>query len=186
MSTTATILLTVVIAAVAVALVWFFKKQRSTRLHGHFGPEYDRTVKQLGDRQKAESELERRAKRVETFHIHGIPAEERTQFAEKWRVEQSRFVDQPEQAVAEAHRLVNEVMRARGYPVSAQFEQNAADLSVDHPSVVEHYRVACKIASRRENGEANTEDLRAAMVHYRDLFEELLGSRVNEREEVRR
>jgi hypothetical protein len=169
-----------------VALVWYFRRRRSERLHGRFGPEYERTVTQFGDRQKAEAELERRAKRMERFHVRGIPAEEKLRFGDAWRAEQSRFVDEPEQAVGEAYRLINELMRMRGYPVSSEFEQNAADLSVDHPRVVEHYRTACVLANRRENGQANTEDLRTAMVHYRALFEELLGNRVTEHEEVKR
>jgi hypothetical protein len=186
MNTTVVILLAVLIVAIAVALIFYYRWQRTERLHRRFGPEYDRTVNQLGDRQKAESELVDRAKRVERFHIHDIPAEERRRFADGWRAEQARFVDQPKQAVTQAHRLVDELMRARGYPVSNEFQQNAADLSVDHPRVVEHYRTACTIASRRESGQANTEDLRAAMVQYRELFEELLGRSVKESEEVKR
>ena len=185
MNTTVIILLAVLIVAVAVALIFYYRWQRTERLHSRFGPEYERTVTQFGNRQKAESELADRAKRVEGFHIHAIPAEERRRFADAWRAEQARFVDEPEQAVARAHELVNELMRARGYPVSSEFQQNAADLSVDHPRVVEHYRTACLIASRRESGDAKTEDLRAAMVHYRELFEELLGRSVKESEEVR-
>jgi len=186
MNTTVVILLAVLTVAIAVALIFYYRWQLSERLHSRFGPEYDRTVNQLGDRQKAESELVDRAKRVERFHIHAIPAEERRRFAGAWQAAQARFVDQPEQAVTQAHRLIEELMRARGYPVSTEFQQNAADLSVDHPRVVEHYRTACTIASRRESGQANTEDLRAAMVHCRELFEELLGRPVEESEEVRR
>ncbi len=187
MNTTVAVLLVVLIVAFAsVALVGYFRWQRSKGLHSRFGPEYQRAVTQFGDKRRAESELERRAKRVERFHIHDIPVEETRRFADAWPAEQARFVDEPEEAVAQAHQMVNELMRARGYPVSTEFEENAADLSVDHPRVVEHYRTACVIASRREDGHANTEDLRAAMVHYRELFEELLGRRVKESEEVRR
>jgi len=95
-------------------------------------------------------------------------------------------VDDPQQAVRDAHALVNDAMRAIGYPLKSEFEDNAADLSVDHPRVVENYLVACKIAERQETGEADTEDLRKAMVHYRALFEELLGTRVSQPEEIRR
>jgi FtsZ-interacting cell division protein ZipA len=186
MDTTTLIVLVVVVAALAGAAFWYFQKRRSQQLHGRFGPEYDRTVREYGDRRKAESELERREKRVERFHIRSLPREERDRFAEAWRTEQAHFVDEPQQAVSEAHRLVNEVMRARGYPASAEFEENAADLSVEHPQVVQHYRVACDIAGRQERGQANTEDLRNAMVHYRALFEELLGVRVGQSEEVKR
>jgi hypothetical protein len=186
MNTAATIVLVVVIAAIAVAVLWYFQKRRSERLHGRFGPEYDRALAEYGGRRKAESELERREKRIEKFHIRPISRDERERFAEDWRKDQARFVDEPPQAVAQAHKLVNEVMRARGYPVSAEFEQNAVDLSVGHPLVVEHYRVACDIAARQESGQANTEDLRRAMVNYRALFEELLGTRTSQSEEVRR
>lgn len=185
MSTVAIVVLGVVVAAVVVALAWYFRRQRSERLYGRFGPEYERAVTQFGDRRKAESELERRAKRVERFHLRGISVEDKTRFADAWRAEQSRFVDEPVKAVDEAHSLINELMRMRGYPVSDEFEQNAADLSVDHARVVDHYRTACALASRRENGQANTEDLRTAMVHYRALFEELLETQVTEHEEVK-
>ena len=186
MNTTVVILLAVLIVAIAAALVFYYRWQRTKRLQSRFGPEYERAVTQFGDTHKAESELVDRAKRVERFHIHAIPAEERRRFTDAWRAEQARFVDEPERAVAQADRLVNELMRVQGYPVSSEFQQNAADLSVDHPRVVEHYRTACIIAGRRENGQANTEDLRAAMVNYRELFEELLGRSVKESEEVRR
>ncbi len=186
MSTTVVILVAAAVVAIALALAFYYRRKRTEQLHNRFGPEYERAVTQLGDRQEAESELEGRAKRVKQFHIHAISAEERRRFADASRADQARFVDEPEQAVAEAHGLVSELMRARGYPVSTEFQQNAADLSVDHPRVVEHYRTACIIGSRRESGQANTEDLRAAMVHDRELFEELLGRTVQESEEVRR
>jgi hypothetical protein len=186
MSTTVVILLLVLIIIAVVGIFYYYRRQRTEGLHSRFGPEYDRTVTQFGNRYKAEAELERRAKRVEKFHIHDISAGEKHRFSEDWQTVQSRFVDQPEQAVAEAHKLVSELMRARGYPASAEFEQNADDLSVDHPHVVEHYRTACVIAGRRENEQVNTEDLRAAMVHYRELFEDLLGRSLKESEEVRR
>jgi len=160
---------------VALAAFLFYQKQRSERLHGKFGPEYDRAVNDFGDRRKAETELERRAKRVERFRIRDLSAQERERFELAWRGVQTRFVDQPEQALGDAHRLVNEVMHDRGYPVSSEFEQNASDLSVEHPRVVEHYRAACLVAAERGAGRANTEDLRKAMIHYRALFEDLLG-----------
>jgi len=178
--------LVVAILAIAAAAFLYYQKHRSERLHSSFGPEYDRAITDFGDRRKAESELERRAKRVEQFRIHPLAPEERERFAEAWRMDQARFVDEPREAVTQAHKLVDEVMRTRGYPVSSEFEANAADLSVRHPRVVEHYREACVIAGRQERGEANTEDLRTAMVHYRSLFEELLGARLTESEEVRR
>jgi hypothetical protein len=163
-----------------------YQRRRSQQLRGRFGPEYERAMSEFGDRGKAESELARRVKRSDRFRIHDISPDERDTFAEKWRLAQSRFVDEPGEATAQAHGLVNEVMRARGYPVSEEFERNAVDLSADHPVVVQHYREACMIASRRGQGQVSTEDLRKAMTHYRALFEELLGSRVSETQEVRR
>jgi hypothetical protein len=175
-----------VIAAAAVAAYFYYQKRRSERLHGRFGPEYRRAVDQFGDRRRAESELEQREKRVQRFNIRTLAPEDRQRFADEWRRAQARFVDEPGAAINEAHHLVNQVMEARGYPVSSEFERNAKDLSVDHPRVVEHYRTACEIAARQEAGEASTEDLRKGMVHYRELFEDLLGTRVTQSEEVRR
>ena len=186
MSTTGIIVIVLAVVVVAIALLWIIQKRRSEKLHAQFGPEYGRTVAEFGDRRKAESELERRQKRIEKFHIRMISREERDRFAEAWRADQARFVDNPQEAVVQAHQLVTEVMRAQGYPVSSEFEQNAADLSAEHPRVVEHYRLACDIATRQENGRASTEDLRNAMVNYRVLFEELLGAPVSPSEEVRR
>ncbi len=185
MSTEAVIIIVAAIAVVFVALFWY-QKRRSERLHHQFGPEYQRAVAEYGDRRKAESELERRQKRIEKFEMRSISRDERDRFADAWKADQARFVDEPREAVARAHQLVTEVMKARGYPVSEEFEQNAADLSVEHPSVVEHYRLACAIMARQERGDANTEDLRNAMVSYRTLFEELLGTPVNHIDEVRR
>ena len=186
MSTAAIIVGVFAITALAMALLWYFQKRRSERLHTKFGPEYGRALEEFGDRRKAESELERRQKRIEKFEIRPIAPEDRNRFAEAWRADQARFVDEPQSAVVQAHQLVNEVMKARGYPVSAEFEQTADDLSVEHPRVVEHYRLACDIAKRQENGQANTEDLRKAMVSYRALFEDLLGVSLSHPEEVRR
>ena len=178
MNSTFAIILIVLVVVAAAAFIYYYRRRRSRDLRSRFGPEYQRTVNQYGNTQKAEAELARRAKRVSKFAIRGIPESEKQRFADAWQAEQARFVDQPEQAVTAAHRLVSELMRARGYPASEEFEQNADDLSVDHPYVVEHYRTACLIAARRENGQANTEDLRAAMIHYRQLFDELLGKSI--------
>src|SRR6185503_19765613 len=177
------IILIVAVVAIAVGGFWYYLKRRTEQLKGRFGPEYQRTLNEFGDRRKAESELERRVKRSNRFEMRDLSSEQRNQFAEKWRAEQARFVDQPPQAIIEAQRLVNEVMKSRGYPVSGEFERNAEDLSADHPVVVQHYRMACDIAARQEIGNVNTEDLRKAMVHYRTLFEELLGVRVSQSEE---
>lgn len=121
------------------------------------------------------------------FEMRPISPEDRRRLAEAWKTDQAAFVDEPRQAIVRGHELVDEVMKARGYPVSADFQQNAADLSVDYPHVVEQYRLASEIAARREAGQANTEDLRNAVVSYRTLFEELLGiGPVNQAEEVKR
>ena len=186
MSTAAIIVIVFAITAAAMALLWYLQKRRSERLHTKFGPEYERTLAAYGDRGKAESELESRQKRIEKFEIRVLSREERDRFTESWKSVQARFVDDPAQAVAWAHKLLDEVMKTRGYPVSAEFEENAANLSVEHPRVVENYRLACDIAKRQENGQANTEDLRQAMVSYRMLFEDLLGVPVSQPEEVRR
>jgi len=186
MSTAAIIVIVAAVVFVAVALLWYLQKRRSERLHTQFGPEYQRALSEYGERGKAESELERRQKRIEKFEIRVLSRDERDRFTESWKSVQARFVDDPADAVTRAHKLVNEVMKTRGYPVSAEFEENAADLSVEHPRVVEHYRLACDIAKRQESGQANTEDLRQAMVSYRALFEDLLGVPVSQPEEVRR
>jgi hypothetical protein len=167
------IILIVVLAVVVGAAVLYQQQQRTRQLRARFGPEYERSVREVGSRRRAEAELEQRQERVAHLDIRPLSREDRARFTEAWRSVQARFVDDPGRAIAEADRLVTEVMRVRGYPV-ADFEQRAADISVDHPRVVEHYRAAIQIARRSANGEADTEDLRQAMVHYRVLFEDLL------------
>ena len=184
MSTLSVVLIIIAIAAIAAAAWMFVEKKRTERLKTKFGPEYDRMVQESG-RRPAEATLESRAKRVEKLPIRALGNQEREDFARRWREEQARFVDDPRVAVESADRLVNEVMRARGYPMG-EFEQRAADISVDHPRVVENYRAAHEIAQRDAGGKATTEDLRRAMVHYRSLFEDLLEQHVLEHEEVRR
>jgi hypothetical protein len=186
MSNETLIVLTVVLIATAGAALWYFQRRRSQRLRERFGPEYDRALNTFGNRRSAESELVRRERRANLYNIRELLPEERDSFSEAWIADQARFVDEPAEAVAEAHALVNRVMKARGYPISDEFERNAANLSVDYPRVVEHYRAACGIVEQQREGRANTEDLRHAMVHYRALFEELLGVRVGYSEEVRR
>lgn len=133
---------------------------------------YDRTAREVGP-QRADAVLLEREKRVERFHIRELAADEREQFVSDWRMVQSRFVDDPQGAVVEADVLVNRLMVARGYPMS-QFDQRAADISVTHPRVVDNYRAAHLIALRHAQGQANTEDLRNAIIYYRSLFDELL------------
>ena len=175
MAQTTILMIVVAIAVIALAVVgWlFWRKRRTDQLRGRFGPEYDRTVRNIGDRRRAEAELEARKKRVEKLHLRPLTPEEQQRFGKAWAAAQARFVDDPKAAVADAHRLVKEVMQARGYPV-ADFEQRVADVSVDHPNVATNYRSARDIAARCEQGKATTEDLRKAIVFYRGLFEELL------------
>jgi hypothetical protein len=164
----------VVIALLALA-AWLFsqKKKQSVRLQQRFGSEYGRTVGELGGRTKAESELKAREKRVEHLTITPLAPAEATRFSEAWNALQGRFVDNPKGVVVQADQLVRELMLKRGYPM-ADFEHRAADISVDHPTVVANYRAAQAIAARDERGEADTEELRKAVVHYRVLFDEML------------
>ena len=184
MTSMTTIAIVIGILAITGAVWVFLERRRTRRLKTQFGPEYDRTI-QRTDRRRAESMLENRVKRVETFHIRPLTNEERPRFSQAWKREQARFVDNPRLAVEEADRLVGEVMRARGYPMT-EFEQRAADISVGHPQVVENYRAAHEIAARDSRGLATTEDLRQAMVYYRALFLELLEEPTLEPQEVRR
>lgn len=167
------ILIVVAIAIAALALFLSLENRRSLRLRLRFGPEYDRTLHLESDQRRAERDLERREKRVERLHIEALSLRDRERFLAAWRTDQARFVDDPAGAVAEADRLVQEVMRARRYPV-VDFDQLAEDISVDHPHVVMNYRAAHEIAMRHRSGEATTEDLRKALVYYRGLFDELL------------
>jgi hypothetical protein len=138
------------------------------------GSEYDRAVKEVGSRRHAEAGLKERTARVESLNIRPLAPGDRARFVESWRMVEGRFVDGPGGSVTEADQLLGDVMSTRGYPVS-DFEQRAADISVDHPLVLENYRMAHEIALRQTKGQANTEDLRQAMIHYRTLFEELVG-----------
>jgi hypothetical protein len=160
--------------------VWAFFMTRTRKLRSKFGPEYDRLVHERGSALTAERELEHRAKRVENFQIRPLSAAERDRFANAWRAAQERFVDDPRSALAEADQLVHTAMKTRGYPTAGEFEERAADLSVEHPGVVEHYRAGHAIVVLEADNRASTEDLRVAMRHYRALFEDLLGRHVDE------
>lgn len=165
----------IVVLVAVVAAVLMLRKRRTKRLQTKFGgAEYDRAVQKDGSRRHAEAALEGRAQRVEKFHVSPLAAGDRARFVESWRGVQSRFVDGPAGAVTEADQLLGDVMSTRGYPVS-DFEQRAADISVDHPLVLANYRTAHEIAQRQTRGQVSTEDLRQAMVHYRTLFEELIS-----------
>jgi hypothetical protein len=166
----------VVIALVLIiALLVVERKKRSARLRQHFGPEYDQVLLQQGDLKHAEAVLAEREKRVDKFSIRALSKADRERYLEDWATVQRRFVDDPSLAVNEADTLVTTVMSARGYPM-ADFEQRAADISVNHPKVVQNYRAARLIAVRRDQGQSTTEELRQAMVYYRSLFEELLDA----------
>src|ERR1700730_12969967 len=167
----------VVIALLALA-TWLFsqKKKQSVRLQQRFGPEYGRTVGELGGRTKAESELKAREKRVEHLTITPLAPAEAARFSQAWNALQGRFVDNPKGDGVQADQLVRELMVKRGYPMG-DFERRAADISVDHPAVVENYRAAQAIVARDERGEADTEELRKAVVHYRVLFDEMIEVR---------
>lgn len=176
-STIALIVVIVVVVALLAAAAWYVtRRQRTRRLSERFGPEYDRAVEGADSRREAEAELTERERRRQELDIVPLSEEARARYAEQWQGVQQRFVDAPAESVMEADVLVMQVMRDRGYPVD-DFDTRAADVSVDHPDVVEHYRSAHVIAGRSRAGEAGTEDLRQAVVHYRALFEALLEDR---------
>jgi hypothetical protein len=164
-----------VMVAAGIAIWLFSRKRRTERLRTQFGgAEYARTLKEGGNRRQAEAALDKRADRVEALHIRPLASGDRARFVESWGRIQARFVDGPGSAVTDADQLLGQVMSTRGYPVS-DFEQRAADISVDHPLVLENYRIAHQSALRQTRGQASTQDLRQAMIHYRTLFEELVG-----------
>ena len=177
----------IVIAAVLLLLAglawWAATRRRRARLQDRFGPEYERTVSDADNKREAEAELRERMRRREELDIRPLPEPARARYSDRWSVVQERFVDAPVAAVEEADHLVTEVMRERGYPVD-DFDQRAADVSVDHPDVVEHYRAGRQVAERSRTGDADTEELREAFVHYRALFEALLDERGNDDNEV--
>ncbi len=171
------VLVAVVIVLIAgLATLQILHRRRTGKLREQFGgAEYEHALKEGGSQRRAEAELGKRAARVESFHLQPLVAADRTRFEASWSEIQARFVDGPGGSVAEADRLLNDVMSARGYPVS-DFAQHAADLSVDHPLVIKNYRVAHEIAQQQARGQASTEDLRQAMIHYRTLVGELVNA----------
>ena len=169
--------LMLVVAGVVVLLLglaaWAYtSRRRRVNLRERFGPEYERTVEAVGPA-RADSVLRERAERVSRFNLHKLTQDQADAFAREWRRIQSRFVDDPEGAVGAADQLVTQVMAACGYPLE-DFDRRAADLSVDHPVVVQNYRIARSLALRRQRGEAGTEEMRQAVVNYRALVDELL------------
>ena len=167
------VVLVLVVIGVILAPI-FARRRRSTRLHDQFGPEYDHTVQTMGGKKKAHAELDERQKHVEALDIRPLSADERERFLAEWTTIQSKFVDEPGQAIVDADRLIIDVMKIRAYPVS-DFDQRAADISVNYPALVTNYRAAREIAIKNEKHQANTEELRQAIIYYRSLFEELLG-----------
>jgi hypothetical protein len=164
-----------VVIAAGVGIAVLVRTRRTARLRSQFGgAEYTRAVREGGSQRKAEAALDGRAQRVERLQIRPLGPGDRARFAEAWGRVQARFVDGPGGAVTDADQLLGDVMSARGYPVS-DFEQRAADISVDHPLVLANYRAAHDNALRQTRGQASTEDLRQAMIHYRTLFEELVS-----------
>jgi hypothetical protein len=170
------IIIGVVLALVIVGAILaptFTRRNRSAKLQDRYGPEYDHTVQALGDERKAQKELVERQKHVEALDIHSLSATQRERYLADWAAVQSKFVDEPGEAILAADRLIMEVMKLRGYPIS-DFEGRAADISVNYPALVTNYRAARVIAIKNEQQSADTEELRQAMIHYRSLFEELL------------
>ncbi len=178
LSTTQIAVVIALVAAVVIAgmCIWLLvRKRRTEKLRTQFGgAEYTRAMKEGGSRRQAEAVLDDRAERVENLHIRPLAPGDRARFVECWSRVQARFVDGPGGAVTDADQLLGDVMSTRGYPVS-DFEQRAADISVDHPLVLANYRAAHQSALRQTQGLASTEDLRQAMIHYRTLFEELIA-----------
>jgi hypothetical protein len=174
MTNSTTLIVAIAVVIAVVAIVWLaFQRRRRAHLRERFGPEYDRAVHTVGTTGRAEALLAAREKRVEAYHIRRLTDEERARYSEAWRRVQATFVDDPAAAVTEADKLVSEVMTARGYPMT-DFDRRAEDLTVEHANVVDHYRAAREIAVRHARHAASTEELRQALVHYRELFADLL------------
>jgi hypothetical protein len=163
----------VVVALAVIFVLSMSSRKRTERLKSHFGPEYDRAVGESGDQSAAEKELIARERKRQKLDVVALSPESQAKYAEYWRTVQAAFVDDPAGAVGDADHLVTAVMRERGYPID-DFDQRAADISVDHPNVVEHYRAAHVIHLAQEKADVGTEAQREAFVHYRALFEKLL------------
>ncbi|TDO55111.1 hypothetical protein EV651_11575 [Kribbella sp. VKM Ac-2571] len=173
MGTVLTIVIIVVVLIAAAALLYLYQRRRSGELQQRFGPEYERTLEESGDRRSAERDLRERERRVSRLHITPLSLESARTYRAEWAEVQQSFVDRPAGAVADADRLVLRMMREAGYPVD-EFEQRADDVSVAHPDVAMHYREAHRIAVDQARGEADTEDLRRAVTAYRHLVDALL------------
>lgn len=168
------VVIVAVLLVIVGAIVFYLQRRRTEKLRHQFGPEYDRAIAEGGNRSVAEAKLEERTERVKGFNLRPLIAEDRARYTGNWNRVQSHFVDAPAGAVAEADQLLGDIMATRGYPMG-DFDQRAADISVEHPVVTQNYRSAHEIALRQSRGQASTEDLRRAMIHYRALFEDLVN-----------
>jgi hypothetical protein len=182
MDSTTMIVVAIVAVAAIVALgvagfIWMRSRRLQAEMRGRFGPEYDRTVAEMGSRRLADERLQRREKRVAAYSIHPLAEADRSRYEQEWHDVQAEFVEDPNAAVDRADKVLTDVMANRGYPMS-EFDRRSADLSVDHPSVVQNYRQAHDIVARNRAGKASTEDLRQAMINYKALFSELVSDRV--------
>jgi hypothetical protein len=175
MSPTYLIIAVVVIVVIMGAIMapMFARRRKSQKFQNKYGPEYDHTVQTAGNEKKAQAELNGRQKHVDTLNIRPLSVSERERYQSEWTAIQAKFVDQPGQATVEADHLIMEVMKVRAYPVS-DFDQRAADISINYPNLVSNYRAAREIAIKNEQHTATTEELRQALIHYRSLFDELL------------
>jgi len=167
----------ILVALAVIVALSINRRKRTERLKKHFGPEYERAVDEAGEQGAAEKDLVARQRKRQKLDIVALAPESRARYAESWRAVQIAFVDNPSISVGDADRLVTQVMRERGYPID-DFDQRAADISVDHPDVVEHYRAAHVIHLAQEQGDIGTEAQREAFVHYRALFEKLLENNI--------
>lgn len=175
-----TLVVLIIVIVCAIAAIWVVSQRSKVhKLRARYGPEYDRVAQQERDPRRIAKILQMREKRVAKYNIRTLTAAECADVARDWRAVQEHFVDDPHGAVEEADTLVHRTLQARGYPM-ADFDQQAEDLSVDHPHVVENYRLAHAIARRRR--EASTEDLRRAMQHYRNLLENIIDAHVMQTE----
>jgi len=171
----------IALVVVAVILTWAYRRRRTARLQGQFGPEYDRLLAEYRSRRRTEVELEARLRRVKALHIHPLDPKKRMQLADAWQATQTGFADDPRGSVTAAERLVEEALEARGYSAH-DFDQCLADISVYHAHVAGDYRLARDLSSQAGQGRATTEDLRQAMIHYRALLEDVLGERLSKQE----
>jgi hypothetical protein len=163
--------------------VAFSRRQRTKQLQERFGPEYDRVVNDANDKSEAEKELKSRLEHVKALDIRPLSEQERTKFANEWRITQAKFVDEPLTALREAEALIRRVMEVKGYPVQ-DFDREAADISVDYPDLVPQYQGLHAIAIRKDANDISTEEMRQAIVDCRSLFEKLVGTEVNKESSV--